>query len=110
MKKLTPENISELFPPLLEAASNIWDQEIKDVSSMNFRYVNATSLCVYKPEAFLPFLHCSQGVQQQEEPLYPLMKQLVQCMKQSGSGHWDKRKIVSITLINIWIIITVGPG
>jgi hypothetical protein len=59
--------------------------------------VDTTNSYVYnlKPEAFLSFFYRSQGVQQREEPLYSLMKQLVQCMKQSESGHWDKRRIVS---------------
>ena len=32
MEKLTPNNLSELFPGLLDAASEIWGQEVDNVS------------------------------------------------------------------------------
>ena len=73
---------------------------------MTLKHMDTTNSKLYvynlKPEAFLSFLHHSQGVQQQETPLYPLMKNLVECIKmQSGldPGHWDKRRIVG-TIIN----------
>lgn len=32
MEKLTPDNLSELFPDLLKASSEIWGQEVDNVS------------------------------------------------------------------------------
>lgn len=82
--------------------------------------MDSTNSLYTKPETFLSFLHRSQCVQQKKEPLYPLMKQLDWCLKQSHAGfgpsHWDKRRIVSIyqfkSLINICIIMIIfaGPG